>query len=53
MKLCKRQFCSKYPGVRVPVSSTIFKLERKVHSPGPVLDKKHTRQNAVLTEINA
>jgi inhibitor of nuclear factor kappa-B kinase subunit alpha len=49
-KSCKRRFLRKYPGVRVPASSTIFKLVKKVRSTGSVLDKKYSRQNAVLTE---
>jgi hypothetical protein len=49
-KLCKRRFCHRYPGVRIPASSTILRLVKKVCSIGSFLDKKYTRQNAVLTE---
>jgi hypothetical protein len=49
-KSCKRRFCHRYPGVRTPASSTILRLVKKVRSTGSLLDKKYTRQNAVLTE---
>jgi hypothetical protein len=49
-KSCKRRFRRRYPGVRIPASSTILRLVKKVPSTGPFLDKKYTRQNAVLTE---
>jgi hypothetical protein len=49
-KSCKRRFHCRYPGVRIPASSTILRLEKKVRSTGSFLDKKYTRQNAVLTE---
>jgi hypothetical protein len=49
-KLCKTRFRHRYPGVRIPASSTILRLVRKVRSTGSFLDKKNTRQNAVLTE---
>jgi hypothetical protein len=49
-KSCKRRFRRRYPGVRIPASSTILRLVRKVHSAGSFLDKKYTRQNAVLTK---
>jgi hypothetical protein len=35
--------------VQVP-ASTIFELVRKIHSAGPFIGKKYTRQNAVLFE---
>jgi hypothetical protein len=47
---CKRKFRRRYPGVRIPASSTILRLVKKVRSTGSLLDKKYTRQNAVLTE---
>jgi hypothetical protein len=46
----KRRFRHRYPGVRTPASSTILSLVKKVRSTGSFLDKKYTRQNAVLTE---
>jgi hypothetical protein len=46
----KRRFRSRYPGVRIPASSTILRLVKKVRSTGSFLDKKYTRQNAVLTD---
>jgi hypothetical protein len=46
----KRRFCHRYPDVHIPASSTILRLVKKVHSTGSFLDKKYTRQNAVLTE---
>jgi hypothetical protein len=50
-KACKRRFRRRYPGVRIPASSTILRLVKKVvRSTGYFLDKKYTRQNAVLTE---
>jgi hypothetical protein len=49
-KSCKRRFRCWDPGVRIPASSTILILVKKVHSTGSFLDKKYTRQNAVLTE---
>jgi hypothetical protein len=49
-KSCKRWFRRRYPGVRIPASSTILRLVEKVRSTGSFLDKKCTRQNAVLTE---
>jgi hypothetical protein len=49
-KSCERKFRRRYPGVRIPASSTILRLVKKVHSTGSFLDKKYTRQNAVLTE---
>jgi hypothetical protein len=49
-KLCKRRFCHTYPDVRVPTSSVIVKLEKKVCSSWSFLDKTYTGQNAVLTE---
>jgi hypothetical protein len=48
-KSCKR-FRRRYPGVCIPVSSTILGLVKKVRSTGAFLDKKYTRQNDVLTE---
>jgi hypothetical protein len=50
-KLCKRRFRCKYPGVRVPAASTIFKLVKKVRSSGSSLDNNYTRKNVVLTEV--
>jgi hypothetical protein len=47
---CKRRFCHRYPDVRIPASSTILRLVKKVRSSRSFLDKKYTRQNAVLTE---
>jgi hypothetical protein len=49
-KSCKRRFCHRYPGVCIPASSTILRLVKKVCSTGSFLDKKYTRQNAVLSE---
>jgi hypothetical protein len=49
-KSYKRRFHHRYPGVRIPASSTILRLVKKVCSTGSLLDKKYTRQNAVLTE---
>jgi hypothetical protein len=49
-KSWKRRFRHRYPGVRIPPSSTILRLVKKVRSTGSFLDKKYTRQNAVLTE---
>jgi hypothetical protein len=46
----KRRFRRRYPCVRIPASSTILRLVKKVHSTGSFLYKKYTRQNAVLTE---
>jgi hypothetical protein len=43
-------FRRRYPGVRIPASSTILRWVKKVCSTGSFLDKKCTRQNAVLTE---
>jgi hypothetical protein len=43
-------FCHRYPGVRIPASSTILRLVKKVCSTGSFLDKKYTKQNAVLPE---
>jgi hypothetical protein len=36
--------------IGVPSSSTIFECMKKVHSTASFLDKKYTRENAVLTE---
>jgi hypothetical protein len=47
---CKRRFRCRYPGVRIPAASAILRLVKKVRSTGSFLDKKYTRQNAVLTE---
>jgi hypothetical protein len=49
-KSCKSRFHHRYPGVRIPASSAILRLVKKVHSTGSFLDRKYTRQNAVLTE---
>jgi hypothetical protein len=49
-KSCKRRFRHRFPGVRIPASSTIFRLMKKVHSTGSFLDKNYTRQNNVLAE---
>jgi hypothetical protein len=49
-KSCKRRFRHRYPGVCIPASSTILRLVKKVCSTGSFLDKKYTRQNAVLTK---
>jgi hypothetical protein len=49
-KSWKRRFRRRYPGVRIPASSTTLRLVKKVRSTGSFLDKKCTRQNAVLTE---
>jgi transposase len=49
-KSCERRFRCRYPGIRIPTSSTILRLVKKVRSTGSFLDKKYTRQNAVLTE---
>jgi hypothetical protein len=49
IELCEIRFCHKYPGGRVLASSTISKL---VNSAGSFLDKKYTRQNAVLSGGN-
>jgi hypothetical protein len=50
-KSCKRRFRRRYPGVRIPASSTILRLaKKKVRLTGSFLDKKYTRQNVVLTE---
>jgi transposase len=49
-KSCSRRFRRRYPGVRIAASSTILRLVKKVRSTGSFLDKKYTRQNAVLTE---
>jgi hypothetical protein len=49
-KSCKRRFSHRYPGVRIPASSTILRLVKNVRSAGSLLDKKCTRQNAMLTE---
>jgi hypothetical protein len=46
----KRRLRHRYPGVRIPASSTILRLVKKVRSTGSFLDTKYTRQNAVLTE---
>jgi hypothetical protein len=48
-KSCKRRFCHKYLGVWIPASSAVFELN-KVCSTGTLIDKKYTRQTAVLTE---
>jgi hypothetical protein len=40
----------RYPGVRIPASSTILRLVKKVLSTGSFLDKKCTGQNAAVTE---
>jgi hypothetical protein len=40
----------KYPDVRVPASSTIFELVKKVRSTGSILDKKYTGQNVVMLD---
>jgi hypothetical protein len=45
---CKRRFHHKYPGVEVLTLSAIFKLVKTVHSTRSFLDKKYTRQYAVL-----
>jgi hypothetical protein len=49
-KACRSRFRRRYPGVRIPASSTILRLVRKVRSTGSFVDKKYARQNAVLTE---
>jgi hypothetical protein len=49
-KSCKRRFPRRYPGVCITASSTILSLVKKLLSTGSFLDKKYTRQNAVLTE---
>jgi hypothetical protein len=49
-KLRKRKFHRRYPGVRIPASSTILRLVKKIRLTGSFLNKKHTRQNAELTE---
>jgi hypothetical protein len=49
-KLGKRRFCLKCPGIQIPASSLVFKLVKKMHSASCLLDKKYTRQNAVLSE---
>jgi hypothetical protein len=49
-KSCKRRFRRRYPGDRIPASSTILRLVKKVRLTGSFLDKKYTRQNAELTE---
>jgi hypothetical protein len=49
-ELCKRRFHREYAGVRVPASSTNFELVRKVRPTGYFLEKKYSRQNAVLTD---
>jgi hypothetical protein len=49
-KSWKRRFRRRYPGVRIPASSTILRLMIKVLSTGSFLDKKYTIQNDVLTE---
>jgi hypothetical protein len=41
-KSCKRRLCHRYPGVRIPASSTILRLVKKVRSTGSFLDKKYT-----------
>jgi hypothetical protein len=41
-KSCKT-FHSKFLGVSIPARSTIFKLVKRVLSPGSFLDKKYTR----------
>jgi hypothetical protein len=46
----KRRFRHRYPGVRIPASSMILRLVKKVRSTGSFLNKKYTRQNAVLNE---
>jgi hypothetical protein len=48
--MCKRRFRRRYPGVCIPALSMILRLVKKVHSTGSFLDKKCTRQTAVLTE---
>lgn len=47
---CCRKFRRKYPEVTVPCKSTIYKLVKKVHKTGSVLDKKKTRKRRILTE---
>jgi hypothetical protein len=49
-KSCERRFRRRHPAVRIPALSTILRLVKKVRSSGSFLDKKYTRQNAVLTE---
>jgi hypothetical protein len=49
-KLCKRMFCHKCVGVRVPASSVVFELVKTVCSTGSFIDKKYAIQNAVLME---
>jgi hypothetical protein len=44
---CNRRFHHKNPGVRVPSSSIIFELVRKVYSTRSFLDKKYTTEDAV------
>jgi hypothetical protein len=48
----KRRFRRKYPGVRVPDSSTSLRLLKEVRSTAnySILDKKYATQNAMLTE---
>jgi hypothetical protein len=50
MNHAKRSFRRRYPGVRIPASSTILRLLKKVRLTGSFLDNKYTRQNAMLTE---
>jgi hypothetical protein len=49
-KSCKRRFHRRYPGVCIPASSAILRLVKKVRSAGSFVNKKYTRQNAMLTE---
>jgi hypothetical protein len=46
-KPCKRSW-HKYPGIWAYFINNFFKLAKKVCSTGSILDKKYTRQNAVL-----
>lgn len=47
-KMCKRRVYHKYYGTGVPSSLTVFECMKKVCSAWSFLNKKYTRENAVL-----
>jgi hypothetical protein len=46
-KSCNRRFFWKYPCMKVPASSVIFKFLRKVHSSRPLLERKYSGETIV------
>jgi hypothetical protein len=49
-KKCVQKFSRKYPGLKLPSKSTIYRIVHKVQRTGTVLDKKRHRKRHVLTE---